>query len=176
MFASRAVGSVEYSAASEPFPSPYCGGDRNPTGGVPISAGDGTEARRRETRDLCRGGRPASVIPLAALVFGIIVPRFLDKKVRSVSLSFEWCAVGFAASFFLAQRGTRPTYCILAGLLLAIGICAVISAFHRSYRIRRLFSRKGRRAAILACSRDRASIRTKGQHHAAFSSHSGPSE
>ena len=88
------------------------------------------------------------VVPLAAFVFGIIVPRFLDTRVGSGRLSFEWCAVGFAASFFLSQGGMRPKYCILAGLLLAIGMGVLIAAFRRSCRIRRL-SAKGRRAALL---------------------------
>jgi hypothetical protein len=89
------------------------------------------------------------VVPLAALLFGSILPRFLESRAAAGALSFEWVAVGFGSSFFLAQRGLSPAAALTVGSSAAAAIAAGILVFRRSFRVRRLFGRRGRRDAGL---------------------------
>ena len=89
------------------------------------------------------------VVPLAALLFGRILPKVLESRAAGGALSFEWVAVGFASSFFLARRGLSPTRALAVGSAAAVAMAAGILVFRRSFRVRRLFCRRGRRAAAL---------------------------
>ena len=86
-------------------------------------------------------------VPLAALFFGRLLPRFLESRARKGNLSFEWAALGFASSLWLARSGVRPKYALLAGLVAAGAVAWSIGKFRSSLRFRRLASRRGRSAA-----------------------------
>ena len=149
---------------------------------VPIAAGIATRASslpalpglERNSRDFklatyAEAGVLLLLVPLAALAFGILIPRWMESRARRGRLSFEWVAAGFAISLLLALRGLRPKYGLLAGLISAIAVCAGVLAFRRSFRVRRFFSRRGRRAAsrilLAGSSLDlarRASLRCSG--------------
>lgn len=85
-------------------------------------------------------------VPLAALFFGRILPRFLERRAPRGSLSFEWAGAAFAASFFLAQRAVHPKYSLLAGLALAALAALAVAAFRRFFAARRLAVRFARGA------------------------------
>ena len=89
------------------------------------------------------------IVPLAALWFGHILPKSLEARAGRGALSFEWVAVGFASSFFLARAGLSPAGALAAGSVVAIAVAAAILEFRRRRRVRRLFCRRGRRAAAL---------------------------
>ncbi len=90
-------------------------------------------------------------VPLAALFFGRILPRALERFAPPGRLSFAWAGAVFSLSFFLAQRGARPKHALLAGTALAACAAIAIAAFRRSLAVRRLFARRNRPAlAVLA--------------------------
>ncbi len=86
--------------------------------------------------------------PLAAFFFGSLLPSILEARSRPGRLSFEWVAVGFASGFFLAMRGLRPRIAVLAGLAVAVLVAIGVREYRRSWRVRRLFARGPRRAAL----------------------------
>ena len=88
------------------------------------------------------------LLPLCALLFGILLPRWFEARAAPGRLSFEWAGFGFALSLFLAQRGLRPEFALIAGSLAAIVIAAGVLAFRQSFGVRRFFSCRGRAAAI----------------------------
>jgi hypothetical protein len=96
-------------------------------------------------------------VPLAALLFGRILPAALERVAPPGRLSFAWAGAAFSASFFLAQRGVRPKLALLAGVVLAALAAAAITAFRRSFALRRLFARRNR-PAILALALVGASL------------------
>jgi hypothetical protein len=87
-------------------------------------------------------------VPVAALVFGRLLPRALTRIAPRGNLSFEWAGAAFAASFFLAQRGLQPGSALLAGLALAALTAVGVAAFRRSFAVRRIFARRNRAALL----------------------------
>ncbi len=87
-------------------------------------------------------------VPLAALFYGIVLPRLLEKLAEPGRLSFEWAAAGFVISFFLAQRGVRPKHALLAGMTGALLVVLGVLAFRGSFRFRRFFARRNSAAAL----------------------------
>ena len=87
-------------------------------------------------------------VPIAAFLFGRLLPSILERRAARGSLRFEWMGAGFAASFFFTQRGWSPAWSLAAGAALALIVAAAIALFRRSFSVRRLFSRRGRRALL----------------------------
>jgi len=80
-------------------------------------------------------------VPLAALFFGALVPRwFATRRVGQSMVSTEWAGVGFALSFPLALGGMRAKFALSAGLAAAAFIAAALLAVERSPRWRDLRS------------------------------------
>jgi hypothetical protein len=91
-------------------------------------------------------------IPIAALLFGRVIPGYLERRARPGRISFEWAAAGFAASLPLWIQGLRPKWALGAGTLLSIAIAGLIAYFRASFGFRRLWTRTGRRAALSLAS------------------------
>jgi len=84
-------------------------------------------------------------VPLAALLFGRIIPDWLSHRGADRGLSFEWATAGLATSFLLSQRGVRPKIALLVGVALFVLLAYGIRAFRNSFAFRRWFVRKNRR-------------------------------
>lgn len=76
-------------------------------------------------------------VPLAALVFGALLPRWLESRSPRRGASFEWAAAGFAAAFPLWRGGGSARWALAAGLVAAAGVAALLFlARHRPIPIR----------------------------------------
>ncbi|HSE64505.1 MAG TPA: hypothetical protein VLG15_12930 [Thermoanaerobaculia bacterium] len=65
-------------------------------------------------------------VPLAALVFGALLPRWLESRSARRGPSFEWAAAGFAAAFPLWRSGASARWALAAGLVAAAGAAALL--------------------------------------------------
>ena len=65
-------------------------------------------------------------VPLAALVFGALLPRWLETRIARDVPSFEWAAAGFACAFPIWRAGVPARWALLAGLALAAGIAVFL--------------------------------------------------
>jgi hypothetical protein len=88
-------------------------------------------------------------LPLAALLFGRIIPDWLNRRRPATGLSLEWATGGFATAFLLSQRGVRPKIAFLVGVALYVLLVYGILTFRNSFAFRRWFVRKSRRSALL---------------------------
>jgi hypothetical protein len=76
-------------------------------------------------------------VPLAALVFGALLPRWLESRSPRRGASFEWAAAGFAAAFPLWRGGGSARWALAAGLIAAAGVAALLFLVrHRPIPIR----------------------------------------
>jgi hypothetical protein len=74
-----------------------------------------------------------AVLPAAALFFGAIVPRWLERRTPPGGPSFEWGALGFALALPIWRRGATACSAFLSGILLAVLAGALVHLF-RSHR------------------------------------------
>lgn len=72
-----------------------------------------------------------ALLPLAALFFGALLPRWFEKRVPLPGPSFEWAAAGFALAFPLWRAGLPARAAILAGLLGAFLAAVLLARRHR---------------------------------------------
>jgi hypothetical protein len=61
-----------------------------------------------------------AVLPAAALFFGAIVPRWLERRTPAGGPSFEWAALGFALAFPIWRHGATARAALLSGIVLAV--------------------------------------------------------
>jgi hypothetical protein len=61
-----------------------------------------------------------AILPAAALFFGAIVPRWLERRTPRGGPSFEWAALGFALALPIWRRGATALAAILSGIVLAV--------------------------------------------------------
>lgn len=99
--------------------------------GAELSAGDVKLATYAEAAAIL------VAVPLAALVFGALLPRWLESRSPRRGASFEWAAAGFAAAFPLWRGGGSARWALAAGLIAAAGVAALLFlARHRPIPIR----------------------------------------
>lgn len=70
-------------------------------------------------------------VPLGALVFGALLPRWLESRTPGLGPSFEWAAAGFAAAFPIWRSGAPAHRALLAGAALALIILALLVVHRR---------------------------------------------
>lgn len=99
-------------------------------------------------------------VPLGALLFGRILPNFLETRSRKGRLSFEWAALGVAFWLPLWRRGLHLRMAILVSVVAFVLLAGLILHFRNSPRFRRFFVRPNRarllRLALAAAAWDLA--------------------
>lgn len=71
-------------------------------------------------------------VPLAALVFGAVLPRRLEARTSPSGPSFEWAAAGFAAAFPIWRSGAPARLALLAGGAMAL-VVLLLLLLHRRH-------------------------------------------
>jgi hypothetical protein len=74
------------------------------------------------------------VLPAAALFFGAIVPRWLERRTPARGLSFEWIGLGFAFALPIWRRGATTRAAFLSGIALAL-LAGALVHLSRSHRL-----------------------------------------
>jgi hypothetical protein len=71
-------------------------------------------------------------VPLAAFLFGALLPRRLEARTSAAGPSFEWAAAGFAAAFPIWRSGAPAHRALLAGAALALIVLSLIVVLRHS--------------------------------------------
>lgn len=111
--------------------------------GVELVSGD------RKLATYAEAGVLVLAIPLVALLFGALIPRWLGRRRAGASTLLEWPGVGFALAFPLALAGVAVIPALAAGAFTATLAILGILAAGRSLSASDLFSRKGWRSLAL---------------------------
>lgn len=70
-------------------------------------------------------------VPLAAFLFGALLPRRLEAGTSASGPSFEWAAAGFAAAFPIWRSGAPAHRALFAGIALTLVILSLLVVHRR---------------------------------------------
>src|SRR5512138_852005 len=74
-------------------------------------------------------------VPLAAFLFGALLPRRLEARTSASGPSFEWAAGGFAAAFPIWRSGAPAHRALFAGIALTLVILSLLVVHRRFPKI-----------------------------------------
>lgn len=66
------------------------------------------------------------VLPLIALAFGGLLPRWLERRAGDDGISFEWIGGVFSVAFPVWRSGVAPPWALLAGSAAALGFALLL--------------------------------------------------